>query len=101
MAIHEGFTEEEWRGELRRALQTCANEDGPLTFYIDEYKMMHDHWYEDLECLVRSNTHTDICKQDDVFPILMKIKAQIAAEKRGMRIGLPSEYQEAEATHES
>jgi hypothetical protein len=31
----------------------------------------------------------------------MKIKAQIAAEKRGMRIGLPSEYQDPEATLES
>ena len=40
LEVYEGFQAEEWRGELRRAVVYCGNEDKPLTFVVDEYKML-------------------------------------------------------------
>jgi hypothetical protein len=34
--IYEGFSDEEWKAELRRALVYCGSHDKPLTLYIDE-----------------------------------------------------------------
>ena len=38
LEMHEQFTDDEWRSELRQALLTCAvSEEKPLTLYLDEY----------------------------------------------------------------
>ena len=39
---YEGFSDEEWKSELRRAIMYCGQEDKPLTFFIDEYKLLND-----------------------------------------------------------
>ena len=87
LEMHEGFTEEEWRVELRRALLYCGNEAKPLTFYIDEYKLIHDRWYEDLECILRNNIASDITRRADVIQVLCTISGHLEQEKKGMRIG--------------
>ena len=87
LEMHEGFTEEEWRSELRRALFYCGKEAKPLTFYIDEYKLIHDRWYEDLECILRNNVSTDIARRGDVLQILCAVSADLEVEKKGLRIG--------------
>lgn len=40
--VFEGFQHDEWHAELRRAVLYCASEGKPLTFFVDEYKMIRD-----------------------------------------------------------
>ena len=79
--MHEGYTDEEWRSELRRALVYCGNDDKPLTFFIDEYKLIKDSWYDDLECLVKSNISTEISSKTDLTTILLNIHKEVEREK--------------------
>mmetsp|Transcript_42647 Transcript_42647/g.65405 ORF Transcript_42647/g.65405 Transcript_42647/m.65405 type:complete len:99 (-) Transcript_42647:5766-6062(-) len=53
--LHEGYSNDEWKSELRRTLLACGVDDKPTTFYIDEYKMAHDNWYSDLICIIKNN----------------------------------------------
>ena len=87
LEMHEGFSDDEWNNALKACLLYCGNEAKPLTFYIDEYKLLHDRWYEDLECILRNNISTDITRRVDVFSILCHIQGHVEQEKKGMRIG--------------
>ena len=80
--MHESFTDEEWKSELRRALIYCGNDDRPLTFFIDEYKLLKDQWYSDLECLVRNNISGDIAKKSDLTQILLNIHKEVERERK-------------------
>ena len=80
--MHEGYTDEEWRSELRRAIVYCGNDDRPLTFFIDEYKLIKDHWYDDLECMIKSNISTDIAKKSDLTTHLLHIYKEVEREKK-------------------
>ena len=42
LEIYEGFSDGEWKAELRRALIQCGSHDKPLTLYIDEDDMLKD-----------------------------------------------------------
>mmetsp|Transcript_42572 Transcript_42572/g.65306 ORF Transcript_42572/g.65306 Transcript_42572/m.65306 type:complete len:94 (+) Transcript_42572:5844-6125(+) len=41
LEVHESYSLEEWQGELRRAVIYCGTDDKPVTFFIDEYKLVH------------------------------------------------------------
>ena len=86
--MHEAYTDEEWRSELRRAIVYCGNDDKPLTFFIDEYKLLKDHWYDDLECVIKSNTSTEIAKKSELNAVLLQIYKEVEREKKAMTIGL-------------
>jgi len=86
--MHEGYTDEEWRSELRRALLTCGDDDKPVTFFIDEYKLIKDHWYDDLECLIKSNISTEIARKSDLTAHLLNIYKEVEREKKAMTVGL-------------
>lgn len=86
--IHEGFTDDEWKGELRRAITYCASEDKPLSFFIDEYKLIKDLWYSDLECLIRNNMSTDVIKKSELNLVLANIHKDVEREKKAATKGL-------------
>jgi hypothetical protein len=73
LEVYEGFQTEDWHGELRRAVVYCGNEDKPLTLFLDEYKMLDDQMYLDLECLLKNNVVSDIIRKPDVMLVLANI----------------------------
>lgn len=89
--MYEGFTDEEWRGELRRCLMQIGNEDKQITLYVDEYKLIKDEWYADLECLLKNNISTEIIRKPDLLQVMSNIYKEITKEKEGMRLGLSPE----------
>ena len=70
---YEGFQSEEWYGELRRAVIYCGNEDKPLTFFVDEYSMIRDQMYKDLETMIKNNCVTEITRKSDIMLTLANI----------------------------
>lgn len=86
--MYEGFQTEDWHGELRRAVVYCATEDKPLTLFLDEYKMLNDQMYLDLECLIKNNAVSDIVRKPDVMLVLANVYEQLENEKRAAKFGL-------------
>ena len=82
LEVYEGVQAEDWQGDLRRAVIFCGNEDRPLTFYVDEYKMIRDSMYWDLECLLKNNVVTEITRKGDILLALANIYQQVEAEKK-------------------
>ena len=74
---------DEWQGDLRRAVIYCGNDDKPVTFYVDEYKMVYDQMYADLECLLRNNMVSEITRKQDIMLALANIFEQATAEQKG------------------
>jgi dynein heavy chain len=86
--MHEQFTDDEWKSELRQALIVCATEDKPLTFFIDEYKIKKDQWYSDLESLLKNSFSSDITRKNDIMSVLCEIQSEVEDEKQGMKVGM-------------
>jgi hypothetical protein len=76
LEVYEGFQLDEWQGELRRAVIYCGNEDKPATFFVDEYKLLYDQMYSDLECLLRNNMVSEITRKQDIMMALANIFEQ-------------------------
>ena len=76
MELHPSFNDEEWRNEIRRNIIYAVQEDKPLAYICDEYRITNDKWYLDLECLVKSNVCTEITRQSDIKQALVSIKVQ-------------------------
>jgi hypothetical protein len=91
LEIYEGFSDGEWKVELRRALIQCGSHDKPLTLYIDEYNMLKDQWYKDLECVLNNNMASEITRKSDIATVLATIYKEVDKEKQGMRLGLSAE----------
>ena len=85
LEVYEGFQLDEWQGELRRAVIYCGNEDKPATLFVDEYKLVYDQMYSDLECLLRNNMVSEITRKQDIMMALANIFEQAGAEKRGLQ----------------
>jgi hypothetical protein len=73
LAVYEGFQSEEWYGELRRSVIYCGNEDKPLTFFVDEYKMLHEQMYKDLETMLKNNVVSEITRKSDIMLTMANI----------------------------
>ena len=73
LEVYEGYQIDEWQQELRRTLIYCGSEDKPATLFIDEYKLMHDQMYCDLECILRNNMGSDITRKNDIMTALTSI----------------------------
>lgn len=73
LEVYDGFQAEDWQGELRRSVIFCGNEDKHLTFYLDEYKMIKDSMYWDLECLLKNNVVSEITRKSDILLALANI----------------------------
>lgn len=76
MELHPNFIDEEWRTEMRKNIIYSASEDKPLAYCCDEYRITNDHWYRDLETLVKSNVCSEITRQHDVLAALFAIQTQ-------------------------
>ena len=96
LEVYEGVQPEDWQGDLRRAVIFCGNEDRPLTFYVDEYKMIRDSMYWDLECLLKNNVVTEITRKGDILLALANIYQQVEAEKKALKFGLSNEESKAD-----
>jgi hypothetical protein len=91
LEVFEGFQHDEWHAELRRAVVFCANEGKPLTFFVDEYKMVRDQMYTDLECLLKNHVASEITRKADVTLSLTELYQQAEAEKKASKFGLAAE----------
>ena len=76
LEVYEGFQMDEWQGELRRAIIYCGNEDKHVTFVVDEYKMINDQMYKDLECILKNQVSSEITRKPDVMLALANIFQQ-------------------------
>lgn len=81
--VYEGYQIDEWQGELRRTLIYCATQDKPACLFIDEYKLLYDQMYSDLECILRNNFASEITRKNDVMMAQSVLFEQLMAEKRG------------------
>lgn len=52
---YQGYGDSDWQSDLRQQLTSTAISDKPHTLYVDEYQMLEDQWYTDLECLLKNN----------------------------------------------
>jgi dynein heavy chain len=86
--VFEGFQHDEWHAELRRAVTYCASEGKPLTFFVDEYKMVRDQMYTDLECLLKNHMASEIMRKPDVMMTLVELYEQIEADKEASKVAL-------------
>jgi hypothetical protein len=73
MELHPNFIDEEWRSDMRKNIIYSAMEDKPLAYVCDEYRITNDLWYDDLECLVKSNVCSEITRQNDILAALVAI----------------------------
>ena len=76
MELHPNFVDEEWRAEMRKNILQSASEDRPLAYVCDEYRILNQDWYKDLETLVKSNVCSEITRQNDILSALVSIQSQ-------------------------
>ena len=62
MELHPNFTDEEWRSEMRKNLIYSAMEDKSLAYVCDEYRILNDDWYHDLEVMIKSNVCSEVTR---------------------------------------
>jgi hypothetical protein len=98
LEVYEGFQSEEWYGELRRAIIYCGNEDKPLTFCVDEYSMIKDQMYKDLETMIKNNCVTEITRKSDIMLTMANIYQQLDLEKKASKFGLAEPESKEELT---
>lgn len=65
----------------------AANEDKPLTLFVDEYKMLFDQQYEDLSCLLKNSSISEIVRKSDIMLTLANIYQQAEAERKAKKFG--------------
>lgn len=85
MELHPKFTDEDWRNELRRNILYSGQENQPVCFLVDEYRIVKDEWFKDVACLLKTGMHTEIVRKNDIFGALVNIRFNM--EKR-LRLGL-------------
>ena len=73
MELHPNFVDEEWRSDMRKNIITAASEDKPHAYVCDEYRILNNAWYKDLETLIKSNVQSEITRQNDVLAALVSI----------------------------
>jgi len=83
MEMHPNFSDEEWRAELRRNIIYSAQEDKPMCFVADEYRITSDLWYKDLESLLKSSVCSEITRKQDTLSCLINIHLQQRRAARG------------------
>jgi hypothetical protein len=71
--VCEGLTAEDWHSELRRSVLTCGDAARPLTLFVDQYKMLRDEMYGDLEVLLKNQVPSEIVAKPDIVPVLASI----------------------------
>jgi hypothetical protein len=76
LEVYESFPQEEWQGELRRDIVSCATDNKALTLYVDEYKLLDGQMFRDLECLLKNHAASDIARKSDVLLALANIYEQ-------------------------
>lgn len=74
MELHPNFVDDEWRSDLRKNIIYAASEDKQMAYVCDEYRILQDSWYKDLETLVKSNVCSEITRQHDILAALVSIQ---------------------------
>ena len=69
----------------------CAIKDKPTTLFLDEFRLLDDSWFNDLECLLKNNISTETIRKSDFIKIVTNIYKEIEKEKRGAKLGLSAE----------
>jgi len=67
MDISNSFTDDDWLNELRRILTYAIEEDKPACYVVDEYRVPNDLWYKDLECIIKSQTCSEVLRKSDLI----------------------------------
>jgi hypothetical protein len=67
MEISNSFTDDDWCNELRRILTYAIEEDKPTCYVVDEYRVVNDMWYKDLECIIKSQTCSEVLRKQDLM----------------------------------
>ena len=67
MDISNSFTDDDWLNELRRILTYAIEEDKPACYVVDEYRVPNDLWYKDLECIIKSQTCSEVLRKSDLL----------------------------------
>jgi dynein heavy chain len=88
---YQGYSEADWQSDLRQMLVDTAISDRPHTLHVDEFALLEDQWYTDLECLLKNNVQSETIRKSDILKIITAIHAEVEKEKLGTRLGLPAE----------
>ena len=67
MDISSNFSDDDWLNELRRILTFAIEEDKPTCYVVDEYRVTNDMWYKDLECIIKSQTCSEVLRKQDLM----------------------------------
>ena len=61
---------------MRKNLIYSAMEDKSLAYVCDEYRILNDDWYHDLEVMIKSNVCSEVTRQHDIMQALVAIQMQ-------------------------
>ena len=62
-------------------LNQSVVDDKPFTLFVDEYKMIKDSWFADLECLLKNNISSLITRKSDILGTMARAFVDYAEEK--------------------
>lgn len=73
LEVYDGFHMDEWQAELRRCVIQAGNDNKPVTLYVDEYQMLKDQMYIDIECVLKNYVCTEITRKPDIMLAMANI----------------------------
>lgn len=76
LEMHPEFSDQDWKQELRFKIIETGQDDKPICFVLEEYRMTNQDWYRDIETLMTCNTLTQVFAQSDMSSILSALKLQ-------------------------
>ena len=89
--VYQGYGEQDWQSDLRQMLMACAIEDKPVTMALDEFQILEDQWFTDLECLLKNNVQSETIRKSDILKVITAIHEEVEKEKVATRLGLSAD----------
>ena len=77
--VSQGLLREDWHTELRRAILAAGEEGRAMTLFTDQYQMVDDAMYSDLELLLRNHMNTEIVDKETLDEALASLNQRLVA----------------------
>ena len=92
------FNDTDWQQELRNIILCAGQDNKPLLFSLEEYRITEPQWYRDIETIMTDNAHSLIMAGEDLPRALTKISKQMKrrggeqTESQGNELNLRSSF---------
>lgn len=60
------YSVDEWRSDLKKLLLAIAWNDESVVLYSDQFRILMESQYQDLQCIMNNNISSDVLNQIDI-----------------------------------